>query len=62
GVPARIVRKNGKKVSSCDLDQIHIPDPVSQELCRHLVRIEKLEKRIKEMEIAEIGKKLTNKK
>ena len=62
GVPARIVRKNGKKVSSCDLDQIHIPDPVSQELCRHLMRIEKLEKKIKEMEIAEIGKKLNNKK
>lgn len=61
GVPARIVRRNGKKVS-CDLDQIHIPDPVSQELCRHLMRIEKLEKKIKEMEIAEIGKKLTNKK
>ncbi len=62
GVPARIVRKNGKRVSSCDLDQIHIPDPVSQELCRHLMRIEKLEKKMKEMEIAEIGKRLNNKK
>lgn len=62
GVPARIVRKNGKKVASCDMDQIHIPDPVSQELCKHLMRIEKLEKKIKEMEIAEIGKKLNNKK
>lgn len=62
GVPARIVRKNGKKVSSCDLDQIHIPDPVSQELCKHLMRIENLEKKVKEMEIAEIGKRLNNKK
>lgn len=61
GVPARIVRRNGKKIS-CDLDQIHIPDPVSQELCRHLMRIEKLEKKMKEMEIAEIGKRLNNKK
>lgn len=62
GVPARIVRKNGKKVSACDLDQIHIPDPVSQELCKHLMRIENLEKKVKEMEIAEIGKRLNNKK
>lgn len=45
GVPARIVRKNGKRVCQ-DLDQIHIPDPVSQELCRHLMRIERLEKRL----------------
>lgn len=44
GVPARIVKRNGVKV--CDCDQIHIPDPVSQELCKHLMRIEKLEKQI----------------
>ena len=31
GVPARIVRRDGVRVN--DLDQIHIPDPVSQELC-----------------------------
>lgn len=62
GVPARIVRRNGKKVSQCDLDQIHMPDPVSQELCKHLMRIEKLEKKMKEMEINEIGKRLNNKK
>ena len=33
GVPARVVRVNGRKVDS-DMDQVHIPDPVSQELCR----------------------------
>lgn len=44
GVPARIVKRDGRRVQ--DLDQIHIPDPLSQELCRHLVRIEKLEKQI----------------
>lgn len=43
GVPARIVKRDGVKICQ-DLDQIHIPDPVAQELCRHLVRIEKLEK------------------
>lgn len=46
GVPARIVRQNGMKVCET-LDQIHIPDPVAQELCRHLMRIEKLEKQLK---------------
>ncbi len=50
GVPARIIMRDGKSAKVCqDLDQVHIPDPVSQELCKHLVRIEKLEKRIKEL-------------
>jgi len=61
GVPARIVKRNGKKVTNSDLDQVHIPDPVAQELCAHLMRIEKLEKQINKLEIAEIGKKLNNK-
>lgn len=47
GVPARIVRRNGERVQ--DLDQIHIPDPVSQELCRQRAKIEELEKKIAEM-------------
>lgn len=46
GVPARIVKKNGKRICN-DLDQIHIPDPVAQELCKHLVRIERLERQLK---------------
>ncbi len=33
GVPARVVRVNGERVPA-ELDQIHIPDPVSQELCK----------------------------
>lgn len=48
GAPARVVRRNGVKVTQ-DLDQIHIPDPVSQELCRQRVKIEELEKEIKEL-------------
>ncbi len=43
GVPAHIVRQNGKKIESKSLDQIHIPDPVQQE-------IDKLEERIKALE------------
>ena len=48
GVPARIVRQNGRRVCS-DMDQIHIPDPVSQELCKLLMRIETLEKQLEDM-------------
>ena len=40
GVPARIVRRNGARVAP--LDQVHIPDPVSQELCRMSAKIDKL--------------------
>lgn len=32
GIPARVVRQDGRKVD--DLDQIHIPDPVAQEISR----------------------------
>ena len=50
GVPARAVRIAGKRVDNALLDQIHIPDPVAQELCRMLGKIEQLEKRVKELE------------
>lgn len=52
GVPARIVRRNGKKMQSgCDdLDQIHIPDPVAQELCQTKQQIAGLEQRIAQLE------------
>ena len=37
GIPARVVRRHGRKVDEMDrvdLDQVHIPDPVAQELSR----------------------------
>jgi serine O-acetyltransferase len=50
GVPGRAVRKGGEKIestiASIELDQIHTPDPVAQELCKLLTRIEKLEDEI----------------
>ncbi|MBR5460447.1 MAG: serine O-acetyltransferase [Clostridia bacterium] len=49
GVPAKIVRRGGKKE---DMDQIHIPDPVSTELCRLRHQLELMETRIKELEDA----------
>lgn len=48
GVPARIVKIDGKKVN--DLDQITIPDPVSMQLCTLSVHICNLENRILELE------------
>lgn len=45
GVPGRIVKKNNVRVDRCvDLDQVHIPDPISMELCKLRVRLDKLEK------------------
>ncbi|MEG0229451.1 MAG: serine O-acetyltransferase EpsC [Oscillospiraceae bacterium] len=54
GVPARVVKIAGTKPKNektnfynSDMDQIHIPDPVSQELCKLLIKIENLEKLLK---------------
>lgn len=50
GVPARIVRRKGEKVHqhkvTHDIDQIHIPDPVSLELCRLQAEVDSLKKEI----------------
>ena len=43
GIPAKIVRRDGEKVQ--ELDQIHIPDPVAQELRRLEERIAELERK-----------------
>lgn len=54
GVPARVVKQNGKRIDS--LDQIHVPDPVSQELCRMSVHINKLEKELQKSYEDKFGK------
>ena len=50
GVPARMIYTGKTKTDAPknDLDQIHIPDPVSQELCKMYMRIEALEKQLAE--------------
>lgn len=48
GVPARVVKRGDKRVN--DLDQVHIPDPVSQELCRMSARIDALTAQIDMLE------------
>ena len=55
GVPARVVRIAAPKAEEedrprSDLDWIHIPDPVAQELCRMSGVIDRLEKRVAELE------------
>ena len=49
GIPARVVKRKNVKVKN-DFDQIHIPDPVTQELCKLRIKIEKLEKEIEKLE------------
>lgn len=44
GIPAKVVRREGVKVD--DLDQVHIPDPVANELKRLSEKIAELEKRL----------------
>ena len=41
GIPAKVVRRGGEKLPN-DLDQIHIPDPVAQELARLDAEIKEL--------------------
>ncbi len=46
GVPARVVKRNGITIN--DIDQIHIPDPVSQELCKLQAQLDRLEKKLED--------------
>ncbi len=50
GVPARMIipgeKTDDMSKSKNDLDQIHIPDPVAQELCKLRMQIEALEKKM----------------
>ena len=45
GVPARVVKQNNQRVCE-DLDQIHIPDPVSMEFCKLSMRMDELAKQL----------------
>ncbi len=45
GIPAKVVRTGEGRVPQNDLDQIHIPDPIAQEIKRLEERIAELEKK-----------------
>jgi serine O-acetyltransferase len=47
GIPARIVRTNGVRVG--DLDQVHIPDPLAQELCTMRMKLYEMRAEIDEL-------------
>lgn len=52
GVPARVVKRDNMRIDSpkIDLDQVHIPDPVSIELCGLHTEIDELKKCLKQEE------------
>ena len=47
GIPAKVVRREGQRVD--DLDQIHIPDPVAQEIKKLEEKLALLERQIAEL-------------
>ncbi len=49
GIPARVVRRDGVNVTECDLDQIKIPDPITQQLCTLSVHVAALEHELKKL-------------
>lgn len=54
GIPARVVRRDGKPVEY-DLDQVKIPDPITQQLCTLSVHVSRLEKEIEELKKGNIS-------
>ena len=47
GIPARVVRRKGERTAPCaDMDQVHIPDPVAQQLCRMEVKLAAMQKEL----------------
>ena len=50
GIPARVVKQEGRRVD--DLDQIHVPDPVAQEINRLEEKLASLSREIEELKAA----------
>ncbi|MFZ5986702.1 MAG: serine O-acetyltransferase EpsC [Bacillota bacterium] len=59
GVPARVVKRgNQRVVPSIELDQVHIGDPVAQELCKLLYRLENLENQLQEKQCLTVDERM----
>ena len=54
GIPARVVSVGGVRIAN-DLDQIHIPDPIKEELTALRAESEKLRRRILKLEKAAVA-------
>ena len=52
GVPAKVVRQKGERIVA-DIDQIHLPDPTSQQLCALEVQINKLRRELEAIKTKE---------
>ncbi len=50
GVPGRIVKMGNKRIPRMDMDQIHLPDPVSNEIQKLQADCVRMSNRIREME------------
>lgn len=50
GVPGRVVKRNNENLPQDELDQVHLPDPVKEELMNLRESNRLLEERIKELE------------
>jgi len=61
GIPAKVVRKEGVKVEG-ELDQIHVPDPVAQEIRRLESRLAELEAELKTIKSEKTEKSTKEKK
>lgn len=55
GIPAKVVRQGGRRVD--DLDQIHIPDPISQEISKLSEKLEAMSREIEELKANNTRKK-----
>jgi len=57
GIPGRVVKRNDEKVHPRFLlDQVHLPDPVRMEMCKVILRLENLEKKLGSLSEEEINK------
>jgi serine O-acetyltransferase len=50
GVPGRIARREGRRVTGVDIDYCHLPDPLAQAMDRIQKEIEKIENELKDFE------------
>lgn len=50
GVPGRVVKRDNVKVPTDDLDQVHLPDPVKNDILKLQEEVVKLHQRIEELE------------
>ncbi len=49
GIPGRAVRQASRRIPSSDLDQVHLPDPIMQELCRLNDALEALDQKYRDL-------------